>query len=126
MKEIKTIGVFPAKIVQNFNPLLLAFPKPKFRDDAETLWKVWEYIEDKLWKKLDKCSGKKAKCEKLKKEFMKLYEQAKNKEKELEAKKKHPTQMPFYYFKSIGRQGDSAFRSALFRQISRRSSIYTK
>lgn len=97
------------KILQYFDSNLLSFPCPKFREDSETLWQSWIYIES-LWKKLDKCLIKKSKCEKLKKQFMELYEQAKIKEKERETEKKHPTQMPFYRIDSVSKKDDEVFR----------------
>ena len=109
---MKTIAVLPPKIMQSYNAELLSRPC-KLREDSETLWKAWLYIE-KMWHKLDKCPGKKSKCEELKQQFMDLYERAKAKEEERKATPKHRTQMSFYYIASVGKKGDRAFNRAKY------------
>jgi hypothetical protein len=114
--------IFPPLIREYFSSELLQTPHPKLREDSETLWYVWEYIEKNLWKKLDKQPIKKARCELLKQIFMELYERAKIKEKEREKETRHPTQVPFYYIGRIDRQGEKAFASAKYRRCCSRDS----
>ena len=106
------ITILPPLIQQSFDAALLSTPF-KMREDSETLWKAWQYIE-KLWHKLDKCPAKKAKCEQLKQQFMELYERAKAKEEERKATPSHRTQMSLYFIDFIGRKVEEAFRRAKY------------
>lgn len=114
------MNVLPPFIREYYSSKLLQTPHPKLREDSETLWYVWEYIEKKLWKKLDSLPIKKARCELLKQIFMELYERTKIKEKEREKDSRHPTQMPFYFIKRVGGQDEKAFISAKYRRCCRR------
>ena len=122
---MKEITVLPHLIRQSYNADLLSMPF-KMREDSETLWKAWQYIE-KLWHKLDKCPAKKAKCEELKKQFMELYERAKAKEEERKATPKHRTQVSMYFIGFISRKGEEAFRRAKYgRRVSDESRVSRK
>jgi hypothetical protein len=112
---MKVINIMPPLIKEYYSAKLLGIPAPKLREDSETLWHVWQNIEKFLWYKLRSCPAKKVKCEKLKQEFMELYERTKIKEKERESEKRHPTQMPLYYITRLGKQDEEAFRSSLYR-----------
>ncbi len=114
MSEIVSEPIFVPEIDMKFSKDILSRPTPKLREDSDTLWKSWLYIES-LWKKLDNQPVKRAKCEELKKQFMELYERAKAKEKERETEKTHPTQIPFYFIGSIGEKDEEAFRCTKYR-----------
>lgn len=77
----------------------------KLNDDETDLWKIWECIQKKLWKKLEYSPGKKKKCEELKQRFMELYESIKTQKENGQTKTRNKTQMPFYHIEHP-RHGD--------------------
>lgn len=95
---------------------------PTFRDTSKSLKEIYAYILDKLIPKIKNDPTRWGKCLKQLTEFTNLYERITQKEKELEGKTEHPTQRPFYYFKSIDKQGERIFSrlGIKARQYSRR------
>jgi len=69
----------------------------KLKDDETDLWRAWECIEKNLWKKLGYAPGKKNKCEKLKQQFLELYESIKTQKENTQTKTKNKTEMSFYH-----------------------------
>lgn len=114
----------PPRLQQSFNRFLLTTPMPIFRETSKDLKRILTFIEHRLWKKLGSCPGKQKKCEELKSQFMELYERAKTKEKELEAKTEHHTQRPFYSIGSIGEKDEKVFRRLTYRSCSYRFSKF--
>jgi len=103
---IHTVASTPPDVLQLFQSALLATPC-KFHDDSETLWRIWIYIENRLWYKLRGQPGKKKKCETLKEEFLKLYAQIK--EKELKEEAENAPKRFFYYINLPNRRNDRIF-----------------
>ena len=73
--------------------MLLGKPA-KLGDSLEKIWDIYLYIKGKLFKKK---TNSKEKLQKLKKEFLELYECAKEKEKDVKTNSKNKTKMSFYY-----------------------------
>jgi hypothetical protein len=94
---IKTLATLPLQIMQYFSSALLSNPYPKFCDDSEALWKIYQWIKRKLEKKC-KTDKRIEKFQKLEKQFLELYERAKKKEEDLKAKTGNANKGPFYYF----------------------------
>jgi hypothetical protein len=93
---IITIENLPPQLIQNFSFGLSNTPIPKFNQDEEDIWKIWLYIEKKLWNKLKKTPVRKRQCEELKQKLLKTYERIKTKKKNGETKDKNKTEEPFY------------------------------
>ena len=100
------------EIIQYFNIKLLSCPAVKFCDDSERLWWIFQWIENKLSKKAMKHEGTRLKYERLKKQFLELYERAKTKETELE---KAGKKQDFFSYIDIG-DADRRHRE-LFKRI---------
>ena len=88
----KTVSVSLPHIFEYLDPLLLSKPCPKFGEDCETLWRVYQYILRKLKPKARGNLAWLENIEKLEKEFLEIYERAKTKENEL--KKTHGKSFP--------------------------------
>lgn len=94
---ITTSSSLPPLIFQSFNRHLLSIPI--FKHDAEYIFEVAEFLLKKInKKKFKKLPKTVAKLKDKLKYIMELYEQAKEKEKEIEIDKKAPikARMPFY------------------------------
>lgn len=105
-------------ICQQFDSLLLSYPYSKCKDSSEDLWRIYQYLKKRTDWKVRNLPEKKKKCENILREFLEIYEQIQKKEKELEGKTEHHTQRPFYFFRSIGAKGESAFRISQWRSRS--------
>ena len=91
---MKTISVEMPLIYIPFSKDLLSRPIPKFRDDAETLWKMYQYIKSRMNKK------RYANCktfQHLADKFMELYGRAKAKEIDNEKEGKNSKCGTFYF-----------------------------
>jgi hypothetical protein len=96
--KIKTITTTPPLITQFYDRPLLSKPMPKFYNDADTLFEMYEYVKVFLSKKI-KVGNKEAKFLEYEKIFLGLYERAKKKEAELKEKEEATSAMSFgYYF----------------------------
>ncbi len=109
MTIVKTITSLPPLIQEHFSADLLSIPV-KLRDSTETLWKMYVYIKTKLMHKANYNPFWKAKCERLEKEFLELYEQAKAKEKDIKAKTGNEAKEPFYYIGITDRRHENIFK----------------
>jgi hypothetical protein len=95
---LTTTSTIPPPIAQYFSKLLLWVATPKLKDDEEDILNILHYLKSELWKKLEKCPGKKLKCEKLYKYILEMYESIKKQKENREAKTTFTTELPFYYF----------------------------
>lgn len=95
---IKNVTTLPPKIIQKYSDLLIS-PCVKFGDDLDVLWRIYRYIKTKLWKKLDKCEKRKAKCAILKDQFLDLYVKTEIKKEDIKTTEKKRATEPFYYIK---------------------------
>ena len=98
-----------------FDRDLLSRPVPNFYDDSETLWKIYQYINRKLYKKCMRCPIRMKKFDSLLNEFLELYGRAKAKEIEFEEKNGESFQRPFDYFRLSGRNNKGIFIKIKFR-----------
>ena len=96
---ITTILNVPPNILKRFDRNLLSQQIPKFCDDSERLLWIFQWIENKLSKKAMKHEGTRVKYERLKKQFLELYERAKAKENELQ---KAGKKQDFFSYIDIG------------------------
>jgi len=103
------------EIKKFFNCNLLL--KKPLRDNSETLLQIMEYIDKKLWKKLDRCPNKKKRCEKLKKEFLDLYEQIKNEEKKSKKETNNKTKGFFYSINLSSKSNGTIFRRLKYKGL---------
>lgn len=106
--------VLPPQLIQQFNADLLKTPVPMMRDSTKDLWRMYEYINRNLRKKV-KGDELIKKYERMEKKFLELYERAKVKEKELEKEARHHTQMPFYFFRNPDICSREVYRRFKFR-----------
>lgn len=113
--KVTTTCSIPPPILQCFNACLLSTPAPLLRESSKDLWRVYQYIVNKLQKKCKNLPKKKALFEQLQREFLELYERIKEKEKDLKTDTKHPTQRYFYHFSSPNRNDEKVFRGLMFR-----------
>lgn len=107
MSAIKTT-LSPPQIRQHLDPLLLSMPTPDFRESTKTLDEIYRNIL-KRWHKIKPWHI--AEAERLKTEFLELYERAKTKEIERKKEKDHKTQEPFYRIECLTKDE----REILFR-----------
>lgn len=112
---METISIIPPKILEYFNEKLLSLPTPKFCDDSETFWKVYQYINKKLYKKCMRCPFQMGKFEKLFNEFYEVYGRAKAKEDEYKEKTGESLRKPFDYFRSTARRHKGVFDGIKYR-----------
>lgn len=112
---ITTTDSIPPPILQYFSSMLLSNPTPILRDSAKDLWAIYQYFVKKLQKKFKNLPQKKAICEPLEQEFLKLYERIQEKEEELKGQTKHRTQRPFYSFTGSSRNGERIFERLRFK-----------
>lgn len=85
----------PPDILFGFSNDLLSFPAPELKDNCNKLMRVFRYIENRL-KNKSNYGNRQKKYEKLKQEFLILYEQAKKKEDD-STETKTKGQEPFYF-----------------------------
>jgi len=107
--------MLPPPILQYFNNLLLSRPMPKFYDDSETLWKIYQYIKSKLFKKAKNCPRRMEKLLILEQQFLEEYGIAKAKEEDIKAKTGKPAKGPFYYIGCITRKNEKIFSRIRFK-----------
>ena len=105
------------EIIQYFNIKLLSRPAVKFCDDAERLWWIYEWIEKKLSKKAMKHEGTRLKYERLKKQFLELYERAKTKEDELEKSGKKQDFFAYIYIGDADRRHRELFKRIKWKRV---------
>lgn len=89
--------IFFHKIQQYFDKGLLSTPTPKFKDDSEILIKVFNYIDAVLSKKTKNLATRDENYQKMKKEFLYLYDRATLKEADIKEKTGKEAKMPFYF-----------------------------
>lgn len=77
-------------------------------DDAEDIWHVYKYVKDSLEKKMKNQPAKQKKFEVIEKEFLALYEKAKEKESE---QTENRAKRPLDYFKEFTGHYSWIFRS---------------
>ena len=82
---MKTVNCLPP-IIQYFDKMLLSKPTPKFCEDSETLWRIYEYISFALVRRAKAGSRKRERVEQQIEEFLAIYERITKKEKDLEGK----------------------------------------
>ena len=111
----KTITILCPKIIEYFDNDLLSHPIPKFCDDSENLWEIYEYINRKLYRKCLRCPFKMKKFEKMFNEFLELYERAKAKEIEFEKKTGKSHKRPFNYFRDSSRYHKGLYQRLRFK-----------
>lgn len=109
MNFITTTSFLPPPILQNFDVGLLSMPAPKFYDDAETLYLVYQYIKRKLQKKTYRCAIRDMKFIELEREFLDLHERTTSKEKEFKEKTGKSFHGPFDYLEYTGRHYKKVF-----------------
>ena len=109
MQSITTSISIPPMIMGQFDPNLLSAPTWVMRDTSGSLDSRYKYIKERADKKI-KGEQKKKKYQALEEEYLKLYEQATTKEKELKEKKNHKTQVPFYFIGSIDSKNEEIYR----------------
>lgn len=110
----------PPPILQSFNTSLLSSPCPKFHDDCETLWKIYQYIIHKLKPKASKNAVWLQKIERLEKQFLELYERAKAKEDEFQKETGESFMQPYDCFRKVNR-----YRPWLLGRLKFKSETYT-
>ena len=114
--KITTKSVLPPPIVQYYDRVLLS--KPYISGDCcARLMRIFRWIEGKLAKKISSCPKRRARYLKLEEEFLELYERAKTKEEELEAKGENPTKVPFYRIRGIDKRHERVFDRLRFKTI---------
>ncbi len=96
--EIKTIKALPPELIHYFNYKLLSIPYPKFCDDSQVLWEIFQYINETMKKSYEWNPNRHNKYLELRKVFVELYERTEIKEKELEEKTGHANKAPFTFF----------------------------
>lgn len=114
---ITTILNVPPNILKRFDRNLLSQQIPKFCDDSERLLWIFQWIENKLSKKAMKHEGTRVKYERLKKQFLELYERAKAKEVEFEKKTGQSVCTPFNYFREANRRNPHLLRRLRAKRI---------
>lgn len=112
----KTLKCLPPQIVQRFSEILLCTPC-KLHHDESDLWKIWIYIEKKLWHKLEKTPSRKLECEQLKNQFLDTYERIKTKKENGQAKEKNKTEECLYWINCSSRRNDEIFTRLRYRTI---------
>ena len=103
------------EIMQKFNPFLLSCPTPKLRDFSENLMEFYRKLK-KLEKRTKNNIKRHERFLNYENEFLKLYEQITEKEKELEEEARHITKGFGYRFPSIARKGEEVFGRFMFRK----------
>lgn len=107
--DITTTIMIPPPILQYFNRSILSLPAPKFYDDSETLYRVYQYIKRKLQKKTYRCPKQDAKFLELERIFLELYESALEKEKDFKAKTGNNIRQWGDYFRDTSRYHKGVF-----------------
>lgn len=104
-----TISIIPPEIIQNYDHLLLSKPIPKFKDDAESLKNIYEWIRSTYKRKIENIPNGIYKFTILEKQFMGLYERAIAKEKELKETTGNIGKEPFYFIQWPNKYGRRIF-----------------
>jgi hypothetical protein len=99
----------------SFNKDLLSMPMPKFHDDCEVLWRVYQNIKQELWR-WENHPKFLEKCKKLEEGFLELYGRAKTKEEIKSKDRENKTQKPFYYVSVSDRLHNEIFRRLRYRR----------
>ena len=92
---MKTTDTYPPEIIQAFDRLLLSRPTFK-REDAQTLWLIYEYLLTQVYR-LRQCPGKYKRWCELEKRFIELHGQIREQEEKHKAASTYPMQGPFYW-----------------------------
>lgn len=90
-------------------------------EDEKDLWEICEYIQKKLWKKLNRCEVRKKKCQAILDEFMEIYERIEKKKKEPKTEEKNKTDGLFYSIRT-SKPGSEQLFFRLKRKASSHSS----
>jgi hypothetical protein len=98
-----TTTTFPPKLSMNFDSNLLSRPTPKFRDDSETILRMFLWLMKKMEKKCQNPNSRHDKFYQIQEEFLELYGRIEKKEKELETASEDFKKRSFYYFPSVNR-----------------------
>lgn len=106
---MKTISCLPPEIKQIFNGSILSIPCPKLRQHGDDLLRFFKKIKTKLEKRTLRLKERNNRFQAYEKEFLELYGRIKTKEKELEEKTNHCTQVFGYRFPDIDRKGQEIF-----------------
>jgi hypothetical protein len=112
-----TISILPPEIKQYFDHYLLVKPG-NLRDNTVILWCLYYYIKNRLMKKAHHDPRWLAKCEKLEKEFLDLYERAIVKEENTKEKNENKTKEPFYRIAGFDRSNETIFKRLRFKSYS--------
>ena len=111
--------VAPVDLKQLYNIDLLS-RHFKINDDSETFYEVYLYIKKHLFNKANYHPKWRERCEVLEKEFLELYERAKEKEEKSQGCAKNKTQKPFYRISFLNRS-----YKTIFDGLRRKSKRYT-
>ncbi len=106
----------PPQIIQHFDSKLLSFPAPKFKDDAETLWKIYLYLKEAIFKKAQNTPRRQEKLLILENKFLEVYGIAQAKEKDIEAKTGEPAKKSFYFIGNIDTKNEKIFSRIRYRR----------
>ncbi len=111
-----TVFALPPQIRQRYDAMLFTYSTLLFRDNSRHLLSVYDYINNKLIKRVESQPKRKELCSDLKKEFEQLYARILQKEEDLKEKTDHHTQRPFYRFKDADRKSEEIFRRLRYKR----------
>ncbi len=112
--KVITQSFIPPLIVQHFDRLLLSRPAPSLSESKEYLWRVYLYIKKKLLKP-NSTRKRRKEVPDLEKEFLELYGQIEEKEKELKKQDKDPSKRLFYHIVVFDITHSAVFSRLKFR-----------
>jgi hypothetical protein len=110
---------YPPPIIQSFNSDLLSTPMIKFRDDADMVLPLAQFLEKKIKsRKHRKFLQTIQRLEKKHQNFMELYERAKTKERDIEKEVFIKAKSVFYRIRLHNQSDESIFRRLRQKNIS--------
>ena len=103
-------------IRQSFSSDLLNIPTPKFCDDSNTLYSIYQYIKRNLQRKTYRCPHQDMKFIEMEREFLDLYGRIKKQEDDFKEKTGESFQDPFDYFTHTPRRYKRVWEKIRFRR----------
>lgn len=123
-KKVSSIVALPPLVRQYFDAQLLSAPMPKFGDDADSIWRAYSNIIERLEKKVAYNTITQARFNILKNEFLEIYGRTATKEKECKGQSGNATEGPFYYITVSSKRDREIFSRLKFRTRSSSKRIW--
>lgn len=112
---MKILDHITPMIRQSLSADLLNAPMPKFCDDSDTLYRIYQYIKRKLQRKTYRFPHQDMKFIEMEREFLDLYGRIKTQEDEFKEKTGKSFQEPFDYFRHSPKRYKGVYDKIRFR-----------